>query len=57
MFCVSCGIVITKADVFPAAAAGGAGQVLLNIALPCLMFSKIVPAFTTQNVGALGQSL
>jgi len=53
---VSCGIVITKADVFPAAATGGAGQVVLNVAFPCLMFSKIVPAFTTQNVGALGQS-
>ncbi|KIM40479.1 hypothetical protein M413DRAFT_445931 [Hebeloma cylindrosporum] len=54
VFCVGCGIVITKADVFPAAAAGGAGQVLLNITLPCLMFSKIVPAFSADNVGALG---
>ncbi|KAF4613989.1 hypothetical protein D9613_007634 [Agrocybe pediades] len=54
MFCVSCGIGITKADIFPPVAAAGAGQVLLNITLPCLMFSKIVPAFTADNVGALG---
>ncbi|KAF8899898.1 membrane transport protein-domain-containing protein [Gymnopilus junonius] len=54
MFCVTCGIAITKADVFPPVAAAGAGQILLNITLPCLMFSKIVPAFTSQNVNALG---
>ncbi|KAF8183930.1 auxin efflux carrier transmembrane protein [Pholiota molesta] len=54
IFCVSCGIGITKADIFPAVAAAGAGQILLNITLPSLMFSKIVPAFTAQNVGALG---
>jgi len=55
VFCVTCGIVITKADVFPATATAGAGQVLLNITIPCFMFSKIVPAFTTQNIGALGR--
>ncbi|KDR79028.1 hypothetical protein GALMADRAFT_224281 [Galerina marginata CBS 339.88] len=54
IFCVSCGIAITKADIFPAVAAAGAGQVLLNITLPCLMFSKIVPAFTSSNASALG---
>ena len=25
-----------------------------NVTLPCLMFSKIVPAFTAQNISALG---
>ncbi|KAF5327766.1 hypothetical protein D9619_004550 [Psilocybe cf. subviscida] len=54
IFCVSCGFAITKADIFPATAAAGAGQMLLNITLPSLMFSKIVPAFTSDNVGALG---
>ncbi|KAF8968094.1 auxin efflux carrier [Flammula alnicola] len=54
VFCVSCGFAITKADIFPAIAAAGAGQMLLNITLPSLMFSKIVPAFTAQNVSALG---
>lgn len=27
---------------------------MLNITMPCLLFSKIVPAFTSQNIGALG---
>ncbi|PPR03677.1 hypothetical protein CVT24_007798 [Panaeolus cyanescens] len=54
IFCVTCGFVITKADIFPAVASRGAGQILLNITLPCLMFSKIVPAFTAQNISALG---
>ncbi|TFK33761.1 auxin efflux carrier [Crucibulum laeve] len=54
VLCVACGFVITKADIFPAVAARGAGQIMLNIALPCLMFSKIVPAFTSQNISALG---
>lgn len=54
VICTASGFVITKADIFPAVAARGAGQVILNIAFPCLMFSKIVPAFTSQNVHALG---
>ncbi|KDQ52951.1 hypothetical protein JAAARDRAFT_210200 [Jaapia argillacea MUCL 33604] len=49
-----CGFAITKADIFPAVAARGAGQIMLNIALPCLMFSKIVPAFNSDNINALG---
>ncbi|KJA26345.1 hypothetical protein HYPSUDRAFT_36646 [Hypholoma sublateritium FD-334 SS-4] len=54
IFCIACGFGITKADIFPPVAASGAGQIVLSITLPCLMFSKIVPAFTTQNAGALG---
>ncbi|KAF8167301.1 auxin efflux carrier transmembrane protein [Crassisporium funariophilum] len=54
VFCTTCGFFITKADVFPAVAARGAGQIMLNIALPCLLFSKLVPAFTTDNISALG---
>lgn len=30
---------------------------LQNITLPSLMFSKIVPAFNTQNIAALGVQL
>ena len=55
VLCVACGFVLTKADNFPAIAARGAGQIMLNIALPCLMFSKIVPAFTADNIAALGK--
>ncbi|KAL5534926.1 ECM3_1 [Sanghuangporus sanghuang] len=54
VLCTLCGFIITKADIFPPVAARGMGQVLLNITLPALMFSKIVPAFTSDNVGALG---
>ncbi|KAG8696102.1 Protein M3, partial [Ceratobasidium sp. 395] len=50
----SFGYFLTKADLFGAVAARGAGQVLLNIFLPSLLFSKIVPGFTTQNIVALG---
>ncbi|KAF8603190.1 auxin efflux carrier [Ceratobasidium sp. AG-I] len=48
------GYFLTKADLFGAVAARGAGQVLLNIFLPSLLFSKIVPGFTVQNIVALG---
>ncbi|KAJ7474712.1 auxin efflux carrier transmembrane protein [Mycena latifolia] len=52
--CVACGYGVTKAELFPASAARGAGQIMLNITVPSLMFSKIVPAFTSQNISALG---
>lgn len=52
---VASGVFITKADIFPPVAARGAGQIALNITLPCLLFSKIVPAFTTDNIKALGE--
>ncbi|CAL1697211.1 unnamed protein product [Somion occarium] len=54
VICVGCGFILTKTDVFPVVAARGAGQLMLNVASPCLMFSKIVPAFTSDNIGALG---
>ncbi|KAJ8515925.1 hypothetical protein ONZ45_g6719 [Pleurotus djamor] len=52
--CVGSGFAVTKADLFPPAGARGAGQVILNIALPCLLFSKIVPAFSSDNISVLG---
>ena len=54
VFCVTCGFIITKVNYFPTVAARGAGQIVLNITVPCLMFSKIVPAFSPDNVRALG---
>ncbi|KIM78632.1 hypothetical protein PILCRDRAFT_793364 [Piloderma croceum F 1598] len=54
VLCVGCGFAITKADIFPAVAARGAGQIMLNIALPCLMASKVIPAFDSSNIKALG---
>ncbi|KAG8928852.1 Protein M3 [Tulasnella sp. 418] len=48
------GFILTKCDLFSAAAARGAGQVILNITIPGLMFSKIVTAITTDKIAALG---
>lgn len=39
---------------FPAMASRGASQVTMNISLPALVFANIVPAFTPQNISALG---
>jgi len=39
---------------FPQAAAKGASLVTLNLALPALIFSSIVPAFTPANIYAIG---
>ncbi|KAI9452345.1 auxin efflux carrier [Russula earlei] len=50
---VGAGFALTKANVFPPQAARGCAQIALNIALPCLVFSRIVPAFTPQNINAL----
>ncbi|KAE9404999.1 hypothetical protein BT96DRAFT_955440 [Gymnopus androsaceus JB14] len=43
VLCVSCGFVVTKADLFPVVAARSLGQIILNITLPSLMFSKNGP--------------
>lgn len=54
VLCASSGFILTKTDNFPAVAARGAAQIMLNIALPCLMFSKIVSAFSSDHISALG---
>ncbi|KAJ7075511.1 auxin efflux carrier transmembrane protein [Mycena belliarum] len=54
IICTGCGFFLTKRDLFPAIAAQGTSQILLNITYPSLMFSKIVPSFTAQNIGSLG---
>ncbi|KAI0043335.1 auxin efflux carrier [Auriscalpium vulgare] len=51
---IGAGFALTKADLFPLEAARGAGQIVLHIFMPCLLFSRIVPAFTPDNVGTLG---
>ncbi|KAJ7816252.1 auxin efflux carrier transmembrane protein [Mycena leptocephala] len=53
IICTGCGFFLTKADLFPAVAAQGTSQILLNITYPCLLFSKIVPSFSVQNIAAL----
>ncbi|KAG8842261.1 Protein M3 [Tulasnella sp. 330] len=51
------GIALTKNDLFSGVAARGAGQVIVNITLPSLLFSKIVPSFTSANIRELGPLL
>ncbi|KAJ7870944.1 auxin efflux carrier transmembrane protein [Mycena olivaceomarginata] len=53
IICTGCGFILTRADLFPAVAAQGTSQILLNITYPCLMFSKIVPSFSVGNISAL----
>ncbi|KAG9050969.1 Protein M3 [Tulasnella sp. UAMH 9824] len=53
-FTTAFGIILTKKDLFGSVAARGTGQVILNIALPALLFSKVVPSFTSDNIRALG---
>ena len=54
--CVVCGILVTKADIFPLVATKSASQVIINIGYPCLLFSKIVPAsLSGNNIRALGE--
>ncbi|EIN11116.1 auxin efflux carrier [Punctularia strigosozonata HHB-11173 SS5] len=48
------GYVLAKRDLFPPAATRGASQVTMNVSLPALIFANIVPAFTPQNVSAIG---
>ncbi|KAI0076962.1 auxin efflux carrier [Panus rudis PR-1116 ss-1] len=48
------GYVLAKQGLFPPAAARGASQISMNVSLPLLIFANIVPAFTPQNVSAIG---
>ena len=48
------GYVFARKGMFPQAAAKGASSVTLDLALPALIFSSIVPAFTAENVSEIG---
>jgi len=48
------GYFFARKNLFPQVATKGASQVALNLALPPLIFSNIVPAFTKENVSAIG---
>ncbi|KAI0711029.1 auxin efflux carrier [Cerioporus squamosus] len=48
------GYVVARMGLFPKAAARGASQVTMNMALPALIFSSVIPAFTPDNIKALG---
>ncbi|KAH9947206.1 auxin efflux carrier [Amylocystis lapponica] len=48
------GYILARKGLFPPEASRGASQVTMNISLPALIFSNIVPAFTPSNISALG---
>ncbi|TFK94855.1 auxin efflux carrier [Polyporus arcularius HHB13444] len=48
------GYVVARMGLFPKAAARGASQVTMNMALPALIFSSVIPAFTPDNIKSLG---
>ncbi|KAK0496606.1 auxin efflux carrier [Armillaria luteobubalina] len=48
------GFWLTRKGFFSPAASRGTSQVTMNVALPGLLFSNIVPAFNKQNVSAMG---
>ncbi|GJN92474.1 hypothetical protein Rhopal_005504-T1 [Rhodotorula paludigena] len=50
----SLGFWMTRAGLFPVAAARGASQIILNVALPSLLFSKITPSINGDNAKAIG---
>ncbi|KAF8132744.1 auxin efflux carrier [Boletus edulis] len=52
--CVAAGFVLTKVGFLPPVAARSAGQMILNVTAPSLMFSRVVPAFNSSNIGVLG---
>lgn len=48
------GYVFARKGLFPREAAKGASLVTINLALPALVFSSIVPAFTPANIPVIG---
>ncbi|POY70960.1 hypothetical protein BMF94_6022 [Rhodotorula taiwanensis] len=51
---VAIGCWLTRAGLFPVPASRGASQIVLNVTLPALLFSKIVPSITPDNAKAIG---
>ncbi|KAL7411983.1 auxin efflux carrier [Mrakia frigida] len=54
---VVAGFWLTKKGLFPPAASRGFSQVTMNLALPCLIFSSIVPSFNSSNIANIGPLL
>ncbi|KAG2074513.1 hypothetical protein BDR04DRAFT_180656 [Suillus decipiens] len=52
--CIACGYSITKAGFFPVHATRGAVQVVLNVTLPSLLFSKASAILNADNDAAFG---
>ncbi|GAA5852541.1 hypothetical protein JCM3766R1_003524 [Sporobolomyces carnicolor] len=48
------GFLLIKRNVIPREGTNAFSHLIVNVTLPCLLFSKIVPSFTSENIGALG---
>ena len=54
MIPAAAGFSLAKTGLFPPAGSRSASQIILNITLPSLLFSKVVPSFNQENVKAIG---
>lgn len=54
MIIIILGFTITKKGLFPPAASKGFSQVVMNLCLPSLIFSSIVPSFNHDNISNMG---
>ncbi|ORY75966.1 auxin efflux carrier [Leucosporidium creatinivorum] len=48
------GFFLARSGLFPTAGSRSASQIILNVTLPSLLFSKIIPSFNSENVKAIG---
>lgn len=48
------GFFLARANLLPVAGSRAASQIILNLTLPSLLFAKILPSFTQDNVKAIG---
>lgn len=48
------GFLLIKRNIVPRDGINVFSHLIVNVTLPCLLFSKIVPSFTSDNIGALG---
>lgn len=48
------GFLLIKRNIVPRDGTNVFSHLIVNVTLPCLLFSKIVPSFTSDNIGALG---
>ncbi|KAH8096605.1 auxin efflux carrier [Cristinia sonorae] len=48
------GYFLARTGLFPKSASKGASEITMTVALPAMIFANIVPAFTPQNISALG---
>lgn len=51
---LSAGFVLVKKGLLPPMASRGASHISMDVGLPCLVFSSIVPSFNSSNIARIG---